>query len=128
MATATAVAIRAITAAHRRFGTTALLPTLITDRDSTMRHARDAIEEAMRSEPGVLGIHYEGPFLSSEKPGVHDPALIRPPDFWHRDLITGLPNAITVVTLAPEVLPDGFMAAMKANGIRVALDPRIAAV
>ena len=113
--------IRAITAAHRRFGTTALLPTLITDRDSTMRHARDAIEEAMRSEPGVLGIHYEGPFLSSEKPGVHDPALIRPPDFWHRDLITGLPNAATVVTLAPEVLPDGFLAAMKANGICIAL-------
>lgn len=113
--------IKTIVAAHRRFGTTALLPTLITDRDGTMRHARDAIEEAMRSEPGVLGIHYEGPFLSPEKPGVHDPGLIRPPDFWHRDLITGLPGAVTVVTLAPEVLPDGFMAAMKANGIRVAL-------
>jgi N-acetylglucosamine-6-phosphate deacetylase len=113
--------ISKIVAAHRRFGTTAMLPTLITTRDGTMRHARDAIEEAMRGEPGVLGIHFEGPFLSPGKPGVHDPDLIRPPDFWHRDLITGLPGAVTLVTLAPEILPDGFMRAMVANGIRIAL-------
>ena len=113
--------ITAIVAAHRPFGTTAMLPTLITDQDSTMRHARDAIEQAMRSEPGVLGIHFEGPFISPEKPGVHDPDLIRPPDFFHRDLVTGLPSATTVVTLAPEVLPDGFMQALKASGVRMAL-------
>ena len=113
--------IKAITAAHRRFGTTALLPTLITDQDSTMRHARDAIEQAMRGEPGVLGIHFEGPFISPDKPGVHDPDMIRPPDFFHRDLVTGLPSAVTVVTLAPEVLPDGFMQALKAAGVRMAL-------
>jgi N-acetylglucosamine-6-phosphate deacetylase len=113
--------IKAIAAAHRRFGTTGLLPTLITDRDSTMRHARDAIEEAMKSEPGVLGIHYEGPFLSPEKPGVHNPDMIRPPDFFHRDLITGLPEAATLVTLAPEILPDGFMSALTSNGVHVAL-------
>ena len=113
--------IAAIVAAHRRFGTTALLPTLITDRDSIMRHARDAVEEAVRNHPGVLGIHFEGPFLSPDKPGVHDPELIRPPDFWHRDLITGLPGAVTLVTLAPECLPDGFMRALTSNGIIVAL-------
>lgn len=113
--------IRAIVAAHRRFGTTAMLPTLITDQDSTMRYARDAIEQAMRSEPGVLGIHFEGPFISPEKPGVHDPDLIRPPDFFHRDLVTGLPSAATVVTLAPEVLPDGFMQALRSSGVRMAL-------
>jgi N-acetylglucosamine-6-phosphate deacetylase len=113
--------ISAIAAAHRRFGTTGLLPTLITDRDSTMRQARDAIEEAMKSEPGVLGIHYEGPFLSPEKPGVHNPELIRPPDFFHRDLITGLPGAATLVTLAPEILPDGFLRALTSAGVRVAL-------
>lgn len=113
--------IKAIVAAHRRFGTTAMLPTLITDQDSTMRRARDAIEQAMRSEPGVLGIHFEGPFISPDKPGVHNPDLIRPPDFFHRDLVTGLPSAATLVTLAPEVLPDGFMQALKASGVRMAL-------
>ncbi len=114
--------IRAILAAHRRFGTTSLLPTLITDQDSKMRNARDAVEAAMTTEPGVLGIHFEGPFLSSEKPGVHDPDLIRPPDFYHRDLITGLPDAAVLVTLAPEILPDGFLRALAGSrGVRVAL-------
>jgi N-acetylglucosamine-6-phosphate deacetylase len=113
--------IKAIVRAHRRFGTTGLLPTLITDRDSKMRHARDAVEAAMTSQPGVLGIHFEGPFLSPEKPGVHDPDLIRPPDFFHRDLITGLPGACVLVTLAPEILPDGFLKALVSTGVRVAL-------
>ena len=50
-----------------------LLPTLITDSDETMRAARAAVDAAMQTQPGVLGIHFEGPFLSPEKPGVHDP-------------------------------------------------------
>lgn len=113
--------IKTIVAAHRQFGTTSMLPTLITDIDSTMRHARDAVERAMQDEPGVLGIHYEGPFLSPEKPGVHNPGLIRRPDTFHRELVTGLPSAVTLVTLAPEVLPDGFLQALVKAGVRVAL-------
>ena len=72
--------IAAIAAAHRRFGTTGLLPTLITESDETMRAARAAVDEAMATQPGVLGIHFEGPFLSPEKPGVHDPKLMRAPN------------------------------------------------
>ena len=57
-------AIAAIAAAHRRFGTTALLPTLISDTPDKMRAALEAAEQAARTNPGVLGIHLEGPFLS----------------------------------------------------------------
>src|SRR5665811_1529660 len=67
-------------AAHRRFGTTALVPTLITDTPAKMRAALDAVRRAAAVNPGVLGIHFEGPFLSPAKPGVHDPAMIRRPD------------------------------------------------
>jgi N-acetylglucosamine-6-phosphate deacetylase len=72
--------IAAIVAGHRKFGTTALLPTLITDTPAKMRAALDAVRRAAPINPGVLGIHFEGPFLSPGKPGVHDPALIRRPD------------------------------------------------
>src|SRR5690349_22244214 len=54
--------IAAIAIAHRRFGTTGLLPTLISDTREKMRRAREAVETSMRLCPGVLGIHYEGPF------------------------------------------------------------------
>ena len=64
--------ILAIAAAHRRFGTTGLLPTLISDTPEKMRRASEAVAAAMRACPGVLGIHFEGPFLSPERAGVHD--------------------------------------------------------
>ena len=60
--------VAAIAAAHRRFGTTALLPTLISDTPDKMRAARDAVRIAGGVDPGVIGVHYEGPFLS---PGRH---------------------------------------------------------
>ena len=65
--TPTADGIRAIAAAHRKFGTTALLPTLITDTPEKMRAALAAVAELVDREPGILGIHLEGPFLSPER-------------------------------------------------------------
>ena len=70
-------AMRAIAAAHRKFGTTALLPTLISDTPEKMAAALAAAESLVGVEHGVLGIHFEGPFLSPEKPGVHDPRALR---------------------------------------------------
>ena len=113
--------IAAIVAAHRRFGTTSLLPTLITDTDETMAAARDAVAAAMGSEPGVLGVHFEGPFLSPEKCGVHDPALMRAPEARHRELLTSLKQGAVLVTLAPERVPSGFIRSLAGRGVRVSL-------
>ena len=76
--------ISAIAAAHRRFGTTALLPTLISDTPDKMRAALAAAQSAAADNPSVLGIHFEGPFLSPEKPGVHDPSMFKRPDARRR--------------------------------------------
>ena len=112
--------IAVIAAAHRRFGTTGLLPTLITDSDETMRAAREAVDAAMQIEPGVLGIHFEGPFLSPEKPGVHDPHLMRAPNSWHRELLAESAG-ITLVTLAPECVPEVYIRFLVSRGVRVSL-------
>jgi N-acetylglucosamine-6-phosphate deacetylase len=112
--------IAKIAAAHRRFGTTGMLPTLITDSDDKMRAARAAADAAMRTLPGVLGIHFEGPYLSPEKCGVHDPASMRAPNPSHRDVFSGHPG-VTLVTLAPERVPDGFIRSLVSAGVRVSL-------
>ena len=112
--------IAKIAAAHRKFGTTGLLPTLITDSDDAMRAARAAVDAAMQTQPGVLGIHFEGPFLSPEKSGVHDPSLMRAPNASHRDLFSGRSGA-TLVTLAPERVPAGFIRSLAGSGVRISL-------
>src|SRR5690606_6046679 len=71
--TPTVEGVRAIARVHRRFGTTGLLPTLISDRVGTMREAIAAVREAIaRGVPGVLGIHLEGPYLAPARKGTHD--------------------------------------------------------
>ena len=113
--------IRAIAAAHRRFGTTALLPTLITDTPETMASAVAAVEALAGKEPAILGIHLEGPFLSPERPGVHAVRHIRAPSNDDLALLTAPRSSITVVTLAPERTPSGFIRALAGAGVRVCL-------
>lgn len=117
----TAEAILAIVAAHRRFGTTSLLPTLISDATERMRAASVAVATAIEAEPGVLGIHFEGPFLSPERTGVHDPAMLREPTREDIEIVLAPRRGATLVTLAPERVPRGFIARLTGAGIRVAL-------
>jgi len=113
--------ICAIAAAHRKFGTTSLLPTLITDSAEKMRLALHTADVAAAREPGVLGVHLEGPYLSPERPGVHDARHIRQPGPDDLALLTAPRNGVLLVTLAPEVVPPGFIARLVAAGVRVSL-------
>ena len=113
--------VAAIAAAHRRFGTTGLLPTLITDAPEKMRAAIAAVREAMRTNPGVLGIHLEGPFISAERPGVHRAAAIRAPTEDDIAVLTKSAAGATLVTLAPESVPKGFVRRLAEAGVLVSL-------
>ena len=113
--------IRAIAAAHRRFGTTALLPTLITDTPQKMSAALAAARALVGTEPGILGIHLEGPFLSPEKPGVHALHYIRAPTPDDEAMLTAERPGVLVVTLAPECVPGGFIGRLAASGVRICL-------
>jgi N-acetylglucosamine-6-phosphate deacetylase len=113
--------IRTIAAAHRKFGTTALLPTLITDTPEKMRTAIAAVQELVDVDPAILGIHLEGPFLSSERPGVHEQRYIRVPTAEDGALLAAPRRGATVVTLAPERAPQGFIRQLARAGVRVCL-------
>jgi N-acetylglucosamine-6-phosphate deacetylase len=113
--------IRKIAAAHRKFGTTSLLPTFITDNFEKTKTAVAAAQSLVGSDPSILGIHLEGPFLSPEKPGVHDPALMRSPRPADREMLCGPRKGELLVTLAPERVPQGFIAELAKSGARVSL-------
>jgi N-acetylglucosamine-6-phosphate deacetylase len=117
----TAEGIGAIAAAHRRYGTTGFLPTLITDTAQKMNAALAAVNAVAGREPGVLGIHFEGPYLSRERPGVHDPRYMRVPSPADAVMLTAPRNGVMLLTLAPEEVPSGFIAQLVATGIRVSL-------
>lgn len=122
----TPAALAKIAEAHRKFGVTAFLPTLITDSDETMAAALGAVSAVMGSEPSILGIHLEGPFLSPEKPGVHRREFIRRPQPHHRQMLGSLRDGVLLVTLAPEEMPKGFVAELVALGAKVSLGHSIA--
>ena len=89
-------ALRRIGAAHRRFGTTGFLPTLISDDLHKMRAAIEATREAIATGvPGVLGIHLEGPYLAPARKGTHDAAKFRIPDAAEIRVATSLDNGCT---------------------------------
>lgn len=112
--------IATIAAAHRRFGTTGLLPTLISDDLSVVAAAIRAVDDAIEAGvPGVLGVHVEGPFLSFARRGIHDAAHLRRID---RDAIALLGSARrgkTLVTLAPECVEPEDIAALVSAGVIV---------
>jgi len=113
--------LRRIARAHRRFGTTGLLPTVITDSRNVRRAAVAAVRQAMADgEPGILGIHLEGPHINAERRGVHDARFIAPPDAEDIALLTSLAPAPTLITLAPERVPSDTVRALAAAGVRVA--------
>lgn len=112
--------IRAIGAAHRRFGTTGFLPTLISSDLATLDRAIGAVREALAAEvPGALGIHIEGPFLSVARKGVHDPSMLRELEPSALGLLTSLGSGRTLVTLAPEMTTPQIIRSLAAAGVVV---------
>lgn len=116
--------IRTICAAHARFGTTALLPTLITDTPELTHAAiRAGIAAAEARVPGFLGLHLEGPHLSISRKGAHDPKLIRPMRDGDLAALAEAARALPVLltTVAPETVPPAQVAALVAAGVKVSL-------
>jgi N-acetylglucosamine-6-phosphate deacetylase len=116
--------IATICAAHAKFGTTALLPTLITDTpDISARTVAAGIDAKKRGIRGFLGLHLEGPHLSVARKGAHDPKLIRPMEDRDLDLMLSCGGALDVlmVTIAPESVTQEQVTKLADAGIIVSL-------
>lgn len=89
--------------AHQQFGSTAMLPTLITDDLATMQQAAEAVASAIaQNVKGIIGIHFEGPHLSQPKKGIHPSQHIRQISPEEMALFKRTDLGLVCVTLAPE--------------------------
>lgn len=108
--------------AHALFGTTSLLPTLITDTPALTGQVVAAVKQALAEKlPGCLGLHLEGPFLSPDRRGAHDAQLIRQMNDVDVDLLLGLGLETLLVTLSPERVPPRIIRRLADAGIVVSL-------
>lgn len=105
---------------HRQFGTTAFLPTLVSDDLAIVADAIAATREAIAAGvPGVLGLHIEGPFLNESRKGVHDASKIRNLDGDAFKLLTTPTGGKTLITLAPEKTTPAMIRALSEAGVIV---------
>jgi len=100
--TPTVDGVLAIAAAHRKSGTTRLLPTCITDTPEVMAAALKATRTARKLDPSVLGIHFEGPHICPDMSGAHDLHLIRAMTNRDLELYRAEADEIFILTLSPE--------------------------
>jgi N-acetylglucosamine-6-phosphate deacetylase len=113
--------VNTIAQSHRRFGTTGLMPTVITDSNEVLSAALAAVRLARKNNPAILGIHVEGPFLDVTRKGAHDPHFIRAiaePD------VAELVNADcgrVMLTVAPNKVSPHFIGELATSGILVSL-------
>ena len=108
--------------AHSQFGTTALLPTLITSNLKTIKRAADVISRAVeRRLPGILGIHFEGPHISVSKKGIHSSDHIRVLSEPELEIYCRDDLGIKVLTVAPENITPEQIKILVAHKVKVCL-------
>lgn len=112
--------LKTILKAHRQFGTVAMLPTFITDTPEQLDLAMQAIRQGIKSKlKGLIGGHFEGPFINLGKKGTHQADFIRQPNTedYQRFTAQGLGNSL--VTLAPECVPADFIRHLNHQGFQI---------
>ncbi|MBB3954102.1 N-acetylglucosamine-6-phosphate deacetylase [Novosphingobium sediminicola] len=114
----TADGVAAIAAAHARFGTTALLPTLISDSVEAVAAALDAVDDAIaQGVPGIVGVHIEGPFINPARKGIHSEARLRRLDDAAMALLTRPRKGVVMLTIAPELAAPEQIVALARAGV-----------
>lgn len=114
--------LETMVAMHRTFGTTNMLPTLITSDWSTMEAAASAVSKYLaQGKPGVLGIHFEGPHLNPSRAGIHNPDKIQPLTEQHMALYCRKDLGQVVITVAPEMVSNEQIVELSRRGVTVCL-------
>ncbi|WP_028834255.1 MULTISPECIES: N-acetylglucosamine-6-phosphate deacetylase [unclassified Pseudoalteromonas] len=114
--------LKAMTNAHAKFGTSSLLPTLITSDVNKIEQTANLISTALaQNTPGIIGVHFEGPHISEPKKGIHSSQQIRGISQQELDIYCRDDLGIKVVTLAPESVDCETIKTLVASNVHVCL-------
>ena len=106
--TPTEEAIQDIYDASLKYGTTQVLPCLISSSHETILQGIEAVRDYRnKHDNGIIGMHLEGPFLNPLKRGAHSIDQVRKPTNAELEEIIRLgKGVIKVITIAPECFTD----------------------
>ena len=109
-----------ISLTHAKFGTTAFLPTFITDNKTKIPMFIQALNNALKQKiPGIIGIHIEGPFINTDKKGIHAAEHIRTPTELDIQELKKVIDCIKVITIAPEKVSKEFINILLKNNFNI---------
>ena len=114
--------VRRIAESHRKFGTTGMLPTVITDAPEVLSNSIAAVKAARAENvPGILGIHIEGPFIDKERKGAHELRFIRAMTDADVSQIANADCGSVLLTLAPNRVPPDLIKSLAGQRVLVSL-------
>jgi N-acetylglucosamine-6-phosphate deacetylase len=116
-------AILAALAVHRAHGTTRSVISLVANPIPALEASLASIADLSKADSLILGSHLEGPYLSPERAGAHNPEYLRDPQPAELDrLLDAAHGTLRQITLAPE-LPNALelIEILVENGVVVAV-------
>jgi len=96
-------------------------PTIASQSNEIIYAAIDAVKDYnTNGGKGCIGLHIEGPWINVNKKGAHDEAVIHTPDIQEvRSVLAYGQNAISMITLAPEVCTPEIINTIQQAGVVV---------
>ena len=111
--------LNAIIEAHQHFGTTSIMPTVISDSLNVLKRCATTISEEIEDNKSLLGVHIEGPFFNVKYRGVHQKQYINTINSDYLNLFESLQDFPVMLTLAPECISTKQLKHLKSLGFKI---------
>ena len=111
--------LNTIISAHQYFGTTSIMPTVISDSLNVLQQCTDIISKEINKNKSLLGIHIEGPFFNVKYRGVHQKQYINTINASYMNLFETLDRFPVMLTLAPECISIKQLKSLKKLGFKI---------
>ena len=111
--------LNTIIEAHQYFGTTSIMPTVISDSLNVLKRCTTTISEEIENNKSLLGVHIEGPFFNVKYRGVHQKQYINTINSDYLNLFENLKDFPVMLTLAPECISTKQLKHLKSLGFKI---------